>query len=37
MLSYSLGLLRKVLLFGIDPDSMPHLATGVAIIGSPNS
>ncbi|MET4074568.1 DNA polymerase III subunit delta [Hymenobacter sp. UYCo722] len=28
LLSYSLGLLRKVLLFGIDPKFVPHLATG---------
>ncbi|MBH8570753.1 hypothetical protein KB206_17805 [Microvirga sp. STS02] len=28
LLSYSLGLLRKVLLFGIDPKFVPHLANG---------
>jgi len=28
LLSYSLGLLRKVLLFGIDPKFVPHLASG---------
>ena len=28
MLAYSLGLLRKVLLFGIDPKFVPHLANG---------
>ena len=28
LLSYSLGVLRKVLLFGIDPKFVPHLATG---------
>ena len=28
LLSYSLGLLRKVLLFGIDPKFVPHLADG---------
>ncbi len=28
LLSYSLGLLRKVLLFGIDPKFVPHLAAG---------
>jgi len=28
LLSYSLGLLRKVLLFGIDPKFVPHLAGG---------
>ena len=28
LLSYSLGLLRKVLLFGINPQFVPHLATG---------
>ncbi|GAB3582713.1 DNA polymerase III subunit [Hymenobacter daeguensis] len=28
LLSYSLGLVRKVLLFGIDPKFVPHLANG---------
>jgi DNA polymerase-3 subunit delta' len=28
LLSYSLGLLRKVLLYGIDPKFVPHLASG---------
>ena len=28
LLSYSLGLLRKVLLFGVDPKFVPYLATG---------
>ncbi|WP_210513771.1 DNA polymerase III subunit [Hymenobacter terricola] len=28
MLAYSLGLVRKVLLFGIDPKFVPHLANG---------
>ncbi|HEX8505322.1 MAG TPA: DNA polymerase III subunit delta [Hymenobacter sp.] len=28
MLSYSLGLMRKVLLYGIDPQFVPHLAAG---------
>jgi DNA polymerase-3 subunit delta' len=28
LLSYALGLLRKVLLFGIDPKFVPHLAGG---------
>lgn len=28
LLAYSLGLLRKVLLFGIDPKFVPHLANG---------
>ncbi|HEX8330703.1 MAG TPA: DNA polymerase III subunit delta [Hymenobacter sp.] len=28
MLAYSLGLVRKVLLFGIDPQFVPHLAAG---------
>ena len=28
MLAYSLGLLRKVLLFGIDPKFVPHMANG---------
>ena len=28
MLAYSLGLIRKVLLFGIDPKFVPHLANG---------
>ena len=28
LLAYSLGLLRKVLLFGIDPKFVPHLAAG---------
>ena len=28
LLSYSLGLLRKVLLFGIDPKFVPYLAIG---------